>query len=219
MAASKAESTSESQEWSPDAGHQKAVRTSRAIESTRLGLTVLALLSAITIVATSADTLGVYNKTHLGEEFFLALWPSDFDIRPTTALVICGTIVILSSAASLAVSRVPAIQSKPFIHNSISFLTPTISLIAGLIATSFFYGVNASNTNFSLHSWSCQWSGVDMTVQPHWDILCNESKVALYLTVMLIPLQVIVLGTVAFGVFAEKKTQVGTQRKGSPAMS
>jgi len=219
MAAPKSEFTSEFQEWSPDAGHQKAVRTSRAIESTRLGLTVLALLSAITILGTSADTLAVYNQTHLSEEFFLALWPSDFDIRPTTALVICGTIVILSSIVSLAVSRVPSIRNKLFIHNSISFLTPTISLIAGLIATSFFYGVNASTTNFSLQSWSCQWSGVDMTVAPHWDMLCKESKVALYLTVMIIPLQVLVLGTVTFGVFAEKKTQAGTQRKGSPAMS
>jgi hypothetical protein len=60
---------------------------------------------------------------------------------------------------------------------------------------------------------------VDMTVAPHWDMLCKESKVALYLTVMIIPLQVLVLGTVAFGVFAEKKTQVGTPRKASPAMS
>jgi hypothetical protein len=110
MTATKSEVTSEIQEWSPDAGHQKAVRTSRAIESTRLGLTVLALLSAITILATSADTLAVYNQTHLSEEFFLALWPSDFDIRPTTALVICGSIVILSSAVSLAVSRVPSVS-------------------------------------------------------------------------------------------------------------
>jgi len=219
MAAPKSEFPSDFQEWSPDAGHQKAVRTFRAIESTRLGLTVLALLSAITILATSADTLAVYNKTHLGEDFFLALWPSDFDIRPTTALVICGAIIMLSSAASLAVSRVPSIRSKPFIHSSISFLTPTISLIAGLIATSFFYGVNASTTNFSLQGWSCQWSAVDMTVAPHWDMLCNESKVALYLTVMNIPLQVLVLGTVTLGVFAEKKTGAGTQRKGSPAMS
>jgi hypothetical protein len=58
-----------------------------------------------------------------------------------------------------------------------------------------------------------------MTVQPHWDMLCKESKVALYLTVMIIPLQVLVLGTVVFGVFAEKKSQVGAQRKGSPALS
>jgi hypothetical protein len=50
-------------------------------------------------------------------------------------------------------------------------------------------------------------------------MLCKESKVALYLTVMIIPLQVLVLGTVAFGVFAEKKSQVGAQRKGSPALS
>jgi hypothetical protein len=127
MTASKSEFTSESQEWSPDAGHQKAVRTSRAIESIRLGLTVLALLSAITILATSADTLAVYNKTHLSEEFFLALWPSDFDIRPTTALVICGAIVTLSSVVSLAVSRVPAvslIHTLTPLHSELTFPPP-----------------------------------------------------------------------------------------------
>jgi len=219
MSASKPELTSEFQEWSPVAGHQKAVRASRAIESIHLGLTVLALLSAITIVGTSADALAVYNTTHLGEEFFLALWPSEFDIRPATALVICGSIVILSSAAALAFSKVPSIRSKPLIHGTMSFLAPTISLIAGLIGTSFFYGINASSTTFSLQSWSCQWTDLDMNVKPHWNMLCKESKVALYLTVMMIPLQVLILGTVAAGVFAAKKTQAGTQRKGSPAMS
>ena len=42
---------------------------------------------------------------------------------------------------------------------------------------------------------------------------------ALYLTVMLIPLEVIILGTVAFGAFVEKKQVVYHERKGSPAMS
>ena len=60
---------------------------------------------------------------------------------------------------------------------------------------------------------------VDMTVKPNWNMLCKESKVALYLMVMIIPLQVLVLGTVAWGVFAEKKAQAGTHRKGSLAMS
>ena len=42
---------------------------------------------------------------------------------------------------------------------------------------------------------------------------------ALYLTVMLIPLEVLILGTVAFGAFVEKKQVVHHERKGSPAMS
>ena len=58
-----------------------------------------------------------------------------------------------------------------------------------------------------------------MDVQPHWSTLCKESKVALYLAVMLIPVQVLVLGTVAWGAMAEKRQLVVVERKGSPAMS
>jgi hypothetical protein len=46
-----------------------------------------------------------------------------------------------------------------------------------------------------------------------------ESKVALYLTVMIIPLEVLVLGSAAWVSFAEKKQLVVRERKGSPAMS
>lgn len=88
---------------------QKSTKTIRMVESARLGLTVLALLSAIVIVGTSAETLGVYNRTHLGQDYFLALWPTDFDIRPTIALITCGAIIVLISAISLAVSKVPAV--------------------------------------------------------------------------------------------------------------
>lgn len=88
---------------------QKSTKTIRMVESARLGLTVLALLSAIVIVGTSAETLGVYNRTHLGQDYFLALWPTNFDIRPTIALITCGAIIVLASAISLATSKVPAV--------------------------------------------------------------------------------------------------------------
>jgi len=86
---------------------------SRLVESFRLSLTSLALLAGITIIGTSGDTLGVYNTTHLGEDFFLPLWPSQFDIRPTIALVSCGGIITVASAASLAVSKVNAVCFPP----------------------------------------------------------------------------------------------------------
>ena len=58
-----------------------------------------------------------------------------------------------------------------------------------------------------------------MNVKPYWGQLCKESKVALYLMVMMIPLELLVLGAAAVGVFAEKKSLVVRERKGSPAMS
>jgi len=200
---------------------QKHTKTLRLVESVRLGLTVLSLLSALVIVGTSAETLGVYNRTHLGDDFFLALWPTDFDIRPTVALVTCGATIFMISAISLASAKIPAIHSKPLLHIAVSFAAPALCLIAGLVGTSFFYGVNNSDTNFSLHGWSCQWSSVDMVVQPKWRSLCKESRTALYLTVMMIPLQAIVLGmsVVESSLHKKKTTVVEHERKDSPAPS
>ncbi|KAF4631799.1 hypothetical protein G7Y89_g6334 [Cudoniella acicularis] len=218
MADIKPEFRSDFEEFeTPDVGNTKTART---VESVRTGLTLLALCSAIVIVGTSGETLATFNSTQLGDEYLLpSLWPSEFDLRPTTALVACGAIVIVSSAISLAVSIVPAARNKALIHLSISYLCPVIALAAGLIGTSFFYGVNSSNTVSSLQSWSCQWSAIDMDVKPYWGTLCKESKVALYLTVMMIPLQIIILGTLAWGALAGKKQPVIHERKGSPAMS
>jgi len=192
---------------------------SRTVESVSFAATLLALLAGLTILGTSADTLGVYNKTHLGAEYFISLWPAEFDVRPTIALVVCSVIIFVTSAISLIVMKVPAVRNKALIHSTISFAAPAICRIAALIGTSFFYGVNASNTVNSLKSWSCQWSDISMNVQPHWGQLCKESKAALYLMVMIIPVEVIVLSTAAFGTFSEKKHLVVTERKGSPAMS
>jgi hypothetical protein len=224
-----------------DAAYDKKARTSRIVESVRLGLMGLAILSGATILGTSADTLAVYNKTHLSDDFLLplsGLWPSAFDIRPTIALVTCGSIIFVASAVSLIASKTSSVRvhtpllqcSQPLtplnkirynhlLHSSVSFLSSTICLIAGLIGTSFYYGVNRSNNNFSLQTWTCQWSYVSMTSAPYWGTLCKESKVALYLTVMIIPLEILVLGSAAWVSFAEKKQLVVRERKGSPAMS
>lgn len=204
---------------SRDVGYEKRQRTARVVESVRFAATLLALLAGLTILGTSADTLGVYNKTHLGPEYFISLWPAEFDVRPTIALVVCSAIIFVFSAISLVTMKVPALRNNPLVYSNFSFAAPSICLIAALIGTSFFYGVNASNTVNSLKSWSCQWSDISMNVQPYWGQLCKESKAALYLMIMLIPVEVIVLSTAAFSSFAEKKHMVVTERKGSPAMS
>lgn len=112
--ASKPELQSEFTEFEPPAAaRQHKAGVARIVESVGLGLTVLALLSSITIVGTAADTLGVYNKTTLGAEFPLSLWPRKFDLRPTVALVTCGVIIMLSSITFLIVNKVPAVRSFP----------------------------------------------------------------------------------------------------------
>lgn len=215
----KPEFVSDFQEFERDAGYEKRQRIARMVESTRFALTLLAVLASLTILGTSADTLSVYNKTHLSADFIISLWPAEFDIRPTTALIICSAIIFLASTISLVVMKVPAIRNNALIHSSVSFAAPAIAVVAALVATSFFYGVNASNTVNSLKSWSCQWSDISMNVEPHWGQLCKESKTALYLMVMCIPVEFLALSAAAWGAFSEKKLLVIEERKGSPAMS
>jgi len=216
MSETKSEVVAETSSFdAPTLTHQKSNRMARVVESAGIGLTILALLAAITIVVTAADALAVYNTTSLpgDHSYLLPLWPADFNMRPSVALVSCGSVIVLASASSLIVRK------APFIHRSIGFVGPTICLIAGLVATSFFYGVNASSTTYTLHSWSCQWSPVTMNVKPHWDVLCRETTAAIYLMVMMIPLEILVLGSVAYSSFAGQKQMFERERKGSPTMS
>jgi len=126
---------------------------------------------------------------------------------------------VLVNGISLAAGKVPAARNHPIVHPATAFLAPAISLIVALTSTALYYGVNTSATAYSLQTWTCQWSSISMSVKPHWGTLCKESKVALYLSILLIPIEVAILGTAAFGVFAEKKTLVVKERKGSPALS
>ena len=86
-------------------------KKSNLITSVNTGLTVLALLSAMTIVGTSADTIQVYNTTAVGEGRFLSMWPNEFDLRPTVALVVCGAIILVGSVLSLVVGKVNLVRS------------------------------------------------------------------------------------------------------------
>jgi hypothetical protein len=99
-----------------DAAYDKRARSTRMIESIRLGLITLALLAGLTILGTSAHTLAVYHKTHIADDFFLplsGLWPSAFDARPSAALVACGTIVFVASAISLGASKASSVRTPP----------------------------------------------------------------------------------------------------------
>jgi hypothetical protein len=110
------------------------------------------------------------------------------------------------------------IRNKALIHPAISLLAPLASLIAALVATSFFYAINTSDTVDTLQTWTCRWVDVPMTRAPYWNVLCKESEAALYMSITMIPLQLIIVGLAGFTILAEKKTPFVT-KKGSPALS
>lgn len=83
---------------------------SRVLEAGRIGLSILALASAVGILATSAHNLKIYNDTHVGNDFQLPLWPFEFNLGPSIALVACGSIMIIAATASLLAGKIPSVR-------------------------------------------------------------------------------------------------------------
>ncbi|KAM3068859.1 hypothetical protein ACMFMG_011022 [Clarireedia jacksonii] len=205
-----------------DVGRRRQTSSVQLASHARLGLTVLGAISGLVIMATTADTLRVYNDTHLGRDYMLPIWPVSFDLKPTVAMVACGTIIFVSSVISLISMFIPVFKSQPnsILSKLFAFLPPVISLVVAIVSTSLFYNLDASNATWSLKSWSCQWSNITTTSAPHWNTLCQESKAGIYLGIMVIPLEVYVCALSAWIIYKEKRTVgQGWERKGSPDMS
>ena len=95
-----------------DEENTKDTRLVKTAEAVRLGLTTLAVLSAVTVLGTAGDALANYNSTKLGPNYILSIWPNEFDIRPTHALVICSVIVLVSSLISLVGIKLGAVSPE-----------------------------------------------------------------------------------------------------------
>lgn len=93
-----------------DLTYQRHHATIRFLNGVRVGLTSLALVSGITILGTAANALMVYNNTHVSSDFHLALWPDEFDLRPTVALVVGSSLVIVANLVSLIFSKAKAVS-------------------------------------------------------------------------------------------------------------
>jgi hypothetical protein len=107
----KAFSTSESLEVDERDTHlENKVKLLCIIDSTRQGLTLLALLSSITILGVSASSIAVFNATHLPADFLLPLWPDNFNLQPTVALVVGSAVVVATNTVSLLFSRVQFVR-------------------------------------------------------------------------------------------------------------
>ncbi|OTB00103.1 hypothetical protein M426DRAFT_324515 [Hypoxylon sp. CI-4A] len=204
-----------------DLEYQRQLKKIRLVDSARIGLTVLALLCGLTILGTSSDTLVIYNATHLSSAFQLPLWPDQFDLRPTIALVIGSGIVVVANAISLLASKVRVLRNRTSVHAPITFAAPFVGFTAVMISMIFFYAVNTSNTDDTLQSWSCHWKQASMTAKPHFGTLCNESRTALYLSVALVPVELIVFTVAGFQSILERNSArvMPSPKSGSPVPS
>ncbi|KAK4225509.1 hypothetical protein QBC38DRAFT_482735 [Podospora fimiseda] len=171
---------------------QSKMKQLQTLNSALLGLNSLSLLMGLTILGVSANTLKVHHRTSLPEqEYFISLWPEEFNIRPTVALVAGSVFVVLSNVISLVCGKLSSMRSKQVLINTTCAI---MGLIAALVAVILFYAVNASESVDTFTSWTCRWKHVAMSQEPHWGTLCEQSYAALYLGVLLIPLEVVSIG-------------------------
>lgn len=85
----------------------------------------------------------------------------------------------------------------------------------------FFYAINASTTADTLQSWSCQWEFASLAAKPHFGTLCKESKTALYLSVVLVPLELVIFTLASYQMVLLRKV-IGlsqTRKANSPSPS
>lgn len=103
-------STSEFEVETQHLDYEAKARLFRLVDTTRVLLTAVGLAAAVAALGLSADSLLVYNNTHVPAEFLLPLWPADFDLGPTHALIAGSTIVIVASGISIIASRIGAVS-------------------------------------------------------------------------------------------------------------
>lgn len=91
---------------------------------------------------------------------------------------------------------------------------------------SLFYAVNASITVDTLQSWSCRWRQVNMMQRPHFGTLCSQSRAAVVLAILLVPIELGIAVLAALQGKAERRARLaaaargGSPRKtGSPLMT
>jgi len=204
---------------SQDRHLQSKLRTVSMVDSARAGTTLLALLMGLTVLGISANTLRVYQDTHVSQDYMLPLWPDQFNIRPTVSLVIGSVIVFVANIIALCFSHVGALRARATAHTSVTFLAPLVGLAGALIAVIFYYVVNASEVADTFLSWTCRWKDIPMSQAPHWDTLCQQSHAGLYLAILLIPVEFAALALAAYQMKVEKYTDRYLGARKTPVLS
>ncbi|KAJ1337453.1 hypothetical protein MN608_00305 [Microdochium nivale] len=204
-----------------DQSHDAAQKNDKVYGSIQLALHCLGLLCGLVVLGTSANVASVFGSTHLPSDYDLPLWPENLDLRPTNALIAGGVLVVLANLAALAFAKVSMLRDKRAVHSVVDVASPTIGFVSIFVAVVLFYAVNGSITTDTIQSWSCQWDLVAMNAKPNFGSVCKESKTALYLSIILIPVELAAVALAARRMLLQKKAQSGHKdsRSSSPSMA
>lgn len=99
-----------------DAGEDTYLKRTRILHCLRVGIAVTLLVVAVAVIGCEAVPLQHYRKTSPMSHAWLTLWPVNFDLRPTTALLACGCVIAFQVSIYLSAALIPSVSS--FSHDN-----------------------------------------------------------------------------------------------------
>ncbi|CAP79032.1 hypothetical protein E8E15_005369 [Penicillium rubens] len=198
--------------YSSDMEETTFLKRNRVIHFTRLGLSFLIFGIAIAVVACEAPPLRHYKNTYQWASAGLALWPLNFDLRPTTAAVSCGCIITVLNLVYIAVALLPSPHSRIKSLNNYASASAIAGFLTALVGILFIIYLPSSDypagfsKNETLHSWTCKWkTGTSGTKPPrHFERDCINTRAGFCLLCVLVGLEILMGLVAAVGIWFQR---------------
>ncbi|KAF1986327.1 hypothetical protein K402DRAFT_355640 [Aulographum hederae CBS 113979] len=182
-----------------------------------LAISALCFVFSIAVVGTAGHTLQVFNRqTAMQNPWWLPLWPGHFDTHGTSVLIGVGAAVLVFNGLYLLVTFVPRFNLKnhPTLSALAAFAATLPSILLSLVAVVYVHVLNQnSESSDTIQTWTCRFKNsqpaanlsipTDMSNEL-FSNLCTESKFALYATLVVLILQIIMVGLAVAAWISEK---------------
>lgn len=210
------------------------LKRNRTIHLARLFLSILIFSTAIVIIACEAVTFQHYKTTSQWASAGLALWPLNYDNRPTVAALSCGCVIAFLSLIYIVAALLPTVSlcslrmlfhtdqtnignwQQPYsrigLLNTCASSTALTGFITTLISLLFIIYRPGSTypsgftENETLHSWTCKWkSAPNSTTAPiNFSRDCHATRAGFALLCVVLALEVLLGVSVAVGSYYQR---------------
>ncbi|KAJ5901524.1 hypothetical protein N7495_002052 [Penicillium taxi] len=198
--------------YSSDRDEADFLKRSRALQWPRLGLSFLILAGSAALIACEAVPLHHYKTTSQWESTGLALWPQNFDLRPTVAGLSIGCVIGFLNLIYVVAALLPSPHSNINLLNAYASASAFAGLIASLVGILFTLYLPSSTypigftENETLHTWTCKWksSSEDVSSPIYFSRDCIESRAGFALLYVLLALEILMGITAAVGTWLQR---------------
>ncbi|KAJ5167484.1 uncharacterized protein N7482_006265 [Penicillium canariense] len=188
------------------------LKRTRSLHWARLALSVLITGGAIAVVACEAVPLQHYKTTAKWASAGLALWPLNFDLRPTIAALACGGVIAALNVVYAIAALLPFPRSRIKLLNSYASASALSGFITALIGITFtIYRPSASypsgfTENETLRSWTCKWTVSNETTSTPIDFSrdCHDTRAGFALLCVLLGLEILMGLAAAAGTWFQR---------------